>query len=162
MVDNTLRLRAVLIAAFTLAVGFSGTASAQQAAVVVEREAYTGPAIIVRDLPQPPPSATATEIEAALTRFDWVMRPSGEYPRIAAQIGIERGEAELVCQVSHDGALSACSTVNENPGGVGFAAEAVRAARGARVGPTAFSQSVRFRLVFQTGAPLQVQSSSSF
>jgi len=162
MTDRARRSLSTLIAAFVLALGFSGGVKAQQPQVTVEREAYTGPAIVVRDLPEPPRFASAADIEAALTVFDWVTPPSGDPPEIAAQIGITRGEAELVCQVSDEGTLSACSTVSENPGGVGFAAEAERVAGTARVGEMAYGRRVRFRLIFQPQVALQPQVSSSF
>lgn len=162
MTELARRSHSVFVAAFLLTLGFSGAAKAQQPTVTVARETYTGPAIVVRDLPEPPHRATTAEIEAALTVFDWVEPPSGEVPEIAAQIGITRGEAELVCQVSDEGALSECSTVSENPGGLGFAAEAERAARMARVGETAYGRSVRFRLDFPSQTTHQPQVSSPF
>ncbi|MBX9706547.1 MAG: hypothetical protein K2X61_01285 [Caulobacteraceae bacterium] len=162
MTDQARLLLSMLIAAFVLALGFAGGAKAQQPEVTVEREAYTGPAIVVRDMPEPPRFASAADIEAALTVFDWATPPSGDLPEIAAQLGITRGEAELVCQVSGEGTLSECLTVSENPGGVGFAAEAERAAGAARVRQMAYGRSVRFRLIFQPRVALQPQVSSSF
>ncbi len=87
MTDRARRSLSTLIAAFVLALGFSGGVKAQQPQVTVEREAYTGPAIVVRDLPEPPRFASAADIEAALTVFDWVTPPSGDPPEIAAQMG---------------------------------------------------------------------------
>jgi hypothetical protein len=63
----------------------------------------------------------------------WVQRPSAEgaaelFPVAAAKAGYKQGKATVECDVTHQGELSACAVVQEDPAGLGFSDSALKVA----------------------------------
>ena len=73
------------------------------------------------------PSAPLPPIE--IVAPEWLTGPAGDiYPAEAAKRGITKGVGVVTCVVAHDGGLTHCAVVRENPEGLGFGATAVAAA----------------------------------
>lgn len=110
-------------------------ASAQTPMIRTERIPYTGPPVIVRHVPAPPPPATADDLENAVSDPVWAVAPTPSYPEIARAMGVTEAGVELVCDVVAEGRIGACRTVRETHQGVGFAAAVDAAMREARLHP---------------------------
>lgn len=70
---------------------------------------------------------------------DWIRQPTGEqlmraYPSRAQDLGVT-GSATLSCGVRADGTISACSVIDETPGGYGFGRAAQGLSRHFRISP---------------------------
>ena len=78
--------------------------------------------------------AEMLERRDAMGELAWEMSPSAvtlasHFPIDAEEAGITKGEAVLECRVGVTGRLDACSTISEEPKGVGFGEAAVVASR---------------------------------
>jgi protein TonB len=101
----------------------------------VEREAYAGPTVVVRDVPGAPPPATEQDLLAPWQSPEWLQEPSPAFPEVARLVGVAGGEVELVCTPMEGGRLSSCRTIFEDPAGVGFADALAGAMSDARLRP---------------------------
>ncbi len=68
-----------------------------------------------------------TKSSAPIEIYDaeWLQGPDPQmagaiYPPEAIRAGIKTGVGEVACEVTHTGALSGCTIVREDPGGLGF------------------------------------------
>lgn len=95
-----------------------------------------GPAVVA-DPPAPPPPAPRPP--GAITRPNWIQRPTAEevarfYPERAAQRELE-GMAVIRCTVTTAGRVSGCVVVGQTPEGAGFGDSALKLARYFRMSP---------------------------
>lgn len=128
--------------------------AAQTPMIRTERIPYTGPPVMVRHVPTPPPPATANDLENAVSDPVWAVSPIPVYPEIARAMGVTEAVVELVCDVLTEGRIGACRTVRETYQGVGFAAAVDAAMREARLHPRQADQieagsRIRFRFRFR-------------
>ena len=75
------------------------------------------------------------ETEAA-SNPQWVRRPTPAFPQAAQRRGVNQGRAVIHCAIKADGRLDDCVVLEEDPPGLGFGREGLRAARRARATPS--------------------------
>jgi Gram-negative bacterial TonB protein C-terminal len=63
------------------------------------------------------------------------VKASQLFPEAAAKAGLTTGRATLVCQVAHDGSLTACTVAEELPSGLGFGEAALAIAAVMKMNP---------------------------
>ena len=108
--------------------------------------ANSGPIFSLTEVapPNPAPEVTATPADPprgppAITRPDWIQRPTGAqlmaaYPDRALGAGVE-GLASLRCVVRANGSITSCAIASETPASQGFGNAAVRLSRYFRISP---------------------------
>ncbi|MGH7028332.1 energy transducer TonB [Brevundimonas sp.] len=85
--------------------------------------------------PSPAPAPYMSDEGRAITDPAWLRAPQPEFPRAALEAGADGGTVRLICQTDEKGRVRACRVAEETPPGVGFGAQAVKAAMRARVRP---------------------------
>lgn len=92
-------------------------------------------ALTACDLPLEDPRDPLIERSWLAPEFlpQWSRLPQAQFPRQAAQRGVQTGQAHMSCFVQPDGRLSDCRVENEHPHGAGFGASVLEALRAARL-----------------------------
>lgn len=113
------------------------------------------PPPVVLQVPAEAPTTTPTDEAApsaalapgAGSGVMWAVRPTPDYPW-EAMGRAESGRVRLSCVFDRSGAITSCQVLEETPPGVGFAREAVRATRRARVDGPRVRSGERRRIEF--------------